>query len=154
MFYANQKQIVIHREKVIKTSGKKFLCVYEESLKRAFKSLSNSAFKTYIYLLNNRDGYSLEYSPAAISAETGLSLETIRRNFKELEEKRFLIKSNDRNNLYDFYEVHMPNIGIKVERREFVDDETGEIYNLSYRELIDMVGEEEAKYMWEESKNE
>ena len=153
MYYPCQKQLVIHREAVKKTNGRVFLCVYSDNLLSACRELSGSAFKTYVYLLTNRDGFGLEYSPTAISAATKLSLETIRRNFKEMEEKKFIIPADGSKTLFNFYEVHKPNITLSVEKRTFVDSETGEIYDLSYSDLVNVVGEYDAKTMWEAAKD-
>ena len=152
MYYPNQKQITIHRDIVKKSSNRVYLCVYVDNIIEACKLLSNTAFKTYIFLLTNRDNYYYEYSPTVISKATNLSLETVRKNFKELEEKKFIIAADDSRTQYDFYEVHRPNIKIEVEKRLFVDSNTDEIISLSYDELRNIVGEDNAKIAWEGAK--
>ena len=154
MYYPNQKQITIHRDTVKKSSKRVYLCVYADNLIEACKVLSHTAFKTYVFLLTNRDNYYYEYSPTVISKATNLSLETIRKNFRELEEKKFIIAADGSKTQYDFYEVHRPNIKFEIERRMFVDSDTGEIYSLTYDELTNIVGDNTAKIMWEGAKNE
>lgn len=154
MYFRNQRQISIHREEVKKSNGRVFLCAYADNLLSAAKMLTGSAFKTYIYLLTNRNNYNLEFSPAAISAATSNSLETIRRNFKEMEEKKFIIPADNSGKIFNFYEVNKPNVKLAIEKRTFIDSETGEIYEMTFSELVNIVGEYDAKTVWEAAKNE
>lgn len=152
MFYPNQKMVSIHRDKVLKGSREAFLCAYEDNLMEAMKNLSHTAFKVYIVLLLNKDGFNLEYSPTYISYATGMCVETARKCLRELEEKNYVIKSNNSNYGYDFYERPHKKPTFTVEKREFIDRETGEIYQYTYEELVSIAGVYNASTMWEGAK--
>lgn len=51
------------------------------------RDLTNSAFKVYIYLLENKDNYIIGLSPADIYKNTGVCIDTVRRSICELESK-------------------------------------------------------------------
>ena len=145
MFYANQKEIKINRKKINSTNGK-YMIAYQDDIKAAMNSLSKSAFIVYIYLLFNKDGYKFDYSPAHIAGETGISKESARNALKELEEESYIV--NHGKNHYEFYEEKKTRLIMEVKRKEFIDDETGEIFRYTYEELKNAVGEENAAKMW------
>ena len=97
----NSKDIRINRYRVGR--DKPFLCSYIEPLMLAMRTLTPRAFEVYIYLLGNKNGYVLNYSPQHISEVTGMCLETARKAFKELEETEYLIPTAGRKSFYDFY---------------------------------------------------
>ena len=148
-FIPNQKIIRVNREKVDKVAaqGRLYLIVYQDNLLYAMKDLSHTAFKVYMYFLFNKDNYSVAYSPEYIHKQANICKETARKAFKELQDKGYIIKS-DRG--LDFYEY--PKQAAKLspigEKREFVDDETGEVFNYSYNQLVAAVGEEQAAVLW------
>ena len=156
VYYPNQKQITIHREMVNKNSMRLFLCVYQDNLTTACKVLTHSGFKVYVALLFSKDGFSLEFSPKYISQITGLCLDTIRKSFRELQKKGFIIPANETETLFDFYETPQKRSKINIvrEKRRFVDNDSGELLELSYAELLECIGNEaEAKQVWEDAKN-
>ena len=148
-FIPNQKIIRVNREKVDKVAaqGRLYLIAYQDNLLYAMKDLSHTAFKVYMYFLFNKDNYSVAYSPEYIHKQANICKETARKAFKELQDKGYIIKS-DRG--LDFYEY--PKQAAKLfpigEKREFVDDETGEVFNYSYNQLVAAVGEEQAAALW------
>ena len=148
-FIPNQKIIKINREKVDKVSsnGRKYLIAYQDNLLSAMKDLSHTTFKVYIYLLFNKDNYSVAYSPEYIHKQANICKETARKAFRELIEKGY-IDQNERG--YDFYECPRRKPVIKPigEVKEFLDDETGEVFQYSYNQLIAAVGEEQAAALW------
>lgn len=93
MNYANQKRIIIQREmpKDIKNIGRPYLIAYQDNLINAMKSLSPAAFKVYVCLLFNADGYPLDFSPEHIKDLTGLCKDTIRKALNALEREGFLV---------------------------------------------------------------
>lgn len=135
MYYPKQRQLTINREKVERTSGNKFLCVYEDSIKTAYKELTKSAFQVWLYLICNKDKYNTEYSTTHISQITDMSVETARKAFLELEKKCYIIPKNDSKVFYNFYE--------RPQTVDYViDEETGEIIHYKdkkqfYDEYID-----------------
>ena len=55
---------------------------------------------------------------------------------------------------FSFYELpqRVANIQPIGEKREFIDQDTGEVYKYSYQELVSIVGKESADIMWGEQK--
>ena len=154
-FIPNQKIIKINREKVDKgagNNGRLYLVAYQDNITAAMNNLSHTGFKVYIYLLFNKDQFVVAYSPEYIHKLIGICNESARRAFKELIEKGYIDK-NDKG--YDFYEYphRKPVIKPVGEKREFIDDETGEIFSYSYNQLVAAVGEEEAAALWEGRSN-
>ena len=148
-FIPNQKIIKINREKVDKGtgSGRNYLVAYQDNISAAMKSLSHTAFKVYIYLLFNKDQFKIAYSPEYIHQISGICNESARRAFKELTAKGYIEETGKSFSFYE-YPRRNPVIKPKGEVREFVDDETGEIYKYCYEQLVAAVGEEQAAALW------
>lgn len=153
-FYPNQRQIVINREVVQKgiAGNRVFLVAYQDNIINAMTTLSHTAFKVYLCLLFNKDQYSVEYSPEHISHIAGMTATTARKAFKELEENNFLIRVDDKHFL--FYEYPKKSLSLKPseEKREFIDDESGEVYHLTYKELVEIMGNADCLSMWKGAK--
>ena len=153
MYYPNQKTITINREKVekVNANGRLYLVAFQDNLCAAMKNLSHSTFKVYTCLLFNKDLFSIEYSPAFISQLSGIHPDTARRAFRELEEKGYINQID--NHSFVFYEVPRQSYKVKplLEKRQFIDDDTGEIVLLTYQELVDAIGENGALSMWREA---
>ena len=94
--YPNQK--VIHIQK--RTYEDNFLQVGNDEWQRAARELSGSAFKLYLYLAGNKDGFELALSQKAVEDTTGLSKNTFHRAVEELEAKGYL--SSTKGNVYVF----------------------------------------------------
>lgn len=94
--YPNQK--VIHIQK--RTYEDNFLQVGNDEWQRAARELSGSAFKLYLYLAGNKDGFELALSQKAVEDTTGLSKNTYHRAVEELETKGYL--SGTKGNVYVF----------------------------------------------------
>lgn len=147
MFYPNQKEVVINREMVNKSSTRLFLCAYQDNISNAMKILTHTAFKVYICLLFNKDKFSVEFSPAYLSQVSGLCLDTIRKAFAEMEKKNFIVAANETRTLFNFYET--PQMKMMNERREIIDEYTGQIYNYTFEELKQAIGIFEASRIWQ-----
>ena len=149
-FIPNQKIVKINREKVDKGTGagRNYLIAYQDNISAACSALSHTAFKVYIYLLFSKDQFKIAFSPEHIHQITGICNESARRAFRELLEKGY-IEQNEKS--FDFYEYprRKPIIKPIGEKREFVDDETGEIYIYTYEQLAAAVGKEQAAALWE-----
>ena len=148
-FIPNQKVVKINREKVIRglTGGRLFLVAYQDNLLAAMKNLSHTAFKVYMWFLFQKDGYSVCYSPEYLHKAANMCKDTARKGMKELIEKGY-VDQNERG--YDFYEYprRKPVIKPMGEVREFIDDETGEVFKYSYNQLVAALGEEQAAALW------
>jgi len=59
----------------------------------------------YLYLAGNKDGFDLAFSPKAIHSEMGFPESTCRDQFNVLVNKGYLVRRNDKSNIYDFYEI-------------------------------------------------
>ena len=90
--YPNQKQIKVMRENVVnsKINNRPFLVAYQDNLKEAMLNLTPAAFKLYVCLLFNADGYKLRFSPENIHKMTGLCKDTIRKALTQLEQKGYI----------------------------------------------------------------
>ena len=90
--YANQKQITIQRENVVnsKSNNRPYLIAYQDNLQQAMADLTPAAFKVYIALLFNADGYRLDFSPEHIKDLTGLCKDTIRKAMTLLELRGYI----------------------------------------------------------------
>ena len=90
--YANQKQITIKRESVVnsKSNNRPYLIAYHDNLQQAMLELTPAAFKVYIALLFNADGYRLDFSPEHIKELTGLCKDTIRKAMTLLELRGYI----------------------------------------------------------------
>ena len=148
-FIPNQKVIKINREKVVKglSGGRLYLVAYQDNLLNAMKTLSHTAFKVYVYLLFQKDGYSVCYSPEYLHKAANMCKDTARKGINELIEKGYIDKTERG---YDFYEYprRKPVIKPMGEVREFIDDETGEVFKYSYNQLVAAVGAEQAAALW------
>lgn len=152
-FIPNQKTVRINREKVDKVSGngRLFLLAYQDNILEAMK-LSHTTFKVYIYFLFHKDGFNVAFSPEYIRKATNVCKETARKAFKELQEKGYIVSTHKG---YEFFEYprFSANLLPVGEKREFIDNETGEIFNYSYNQLVAAVGEEKAALLWESDNN-
>ena len=109
--YANQKQITIKRENVSESKANKrpYLIAYQDNLQQAMLDLTPAAFKVYIALLFNADGYRLDFSPEHIKDLTGLCKDTIRKAMtllelrgyiKTLEFNKYIFSETPNNQMY------------------------------------------------------
>lgn len=112
-WFPNQKMLAVHRENVDSKTQRKYLIAYTDNLIQAMFDLSPSAFKVYLYLLMNKDGYRMEYSPSFIAKTVNVSKDTARDAFKQMERKGYFDRLEDSDYKYNFYEVSRMNTYIK-----------------------------------------
>ena len=118
--YAYQNTLTINREPVQKGTGKTepYLIAYKRNLVEAMNELSGTAFKVYVYLLCNVSSYKMEFSPAHIAREIGISRDSARSALAEFERKGYLYLVKNTSILtgvsyYDFFEERKPAIAKK-----------------------------------------
>lgn len=125
--YPNQKNFTIKRTLPNKEEKKAFISAYTDNIAAASRNLGEIAFKFYIYLLSNKDGYTFDYSPQHFANYYGVSLDRARRVPQQLMEAGYLVEGDK--NHYVFYElpqeqkkeIVLENIGgIDIERRKIV----------------------------------
>ena len=142
--YPNQK--VIHIQK--RTYEDNFLQVSNDEWQRAARELSGSAFKLYLYLAGNKDGFDLALSQKAVEDTTGLSKNTYHRAVEELETKGYL--SSTKGNVYVFstspsgvspQNGYIPKMGT-TQNREGISPKLGEVSNQNVDSIIPKMGRE------------
>lgn len=142
--YPNQK--VIHIQK--RTYEDNFLQVGNDEWQRAARELSGSAFKLYLYLAGNKDGYDLALSQKAVENMIGLSKNTYHQAVKELEAKSYL--SCVKGNVYVFStspsEVstkngYIPEIGT-TQSWEGISPKLGEVSTKNGESILPKTGRE------------
>jgi len=100
----NQRRVLVHRDMPKKGEGN-FLQIKKENLYAAYRDLNATALCLYLYLAGNKDGFDLAFSPKAIHSEMGFPESTCRDQFNVLVNKGYLVRRNDKSNIYDFYEI-------------------------------------------------
>ena len=78
-----------------KKTNQPYLIAYQSNLEDAMKDLTASTFKVYIYLLCNKNNYSIEFSPEHISNVAGICKDSARRALNQLEQKGYLKQINE-----------------------------------------------------------
>lgn len=71
----------------------------------AASKLSDRAFKLYVFLNMNQDGFTFALSPAQIAAKIGMKEKKYREAVKELTDAGYLVQQNAGSNWYCFYEL-------------------------------------------------
>ena len=155
--YPNQKHYTINRINPV-TEKKQYLSITTENLAAASRNLSGEiAFKFYLYLCSNQDGYSFHYSPQHFANIYGVSLDSARRADEKLKEAGYLVPSADRKNGYDFYEVPQeaePELEIELpeEEKRLAKTKQGTETPITYSQLYqiykDKHPEEVIKKVW------
>lgn len=104
--YPNQKIIHINKE-----TSSNFLQVDKDAWMNASENLTYNAFRVYLYLAGNQNGFDLALSKKAIQAEIKMHDNTYKKVIKELQETGYLVQKQG--NIYDFFTVpgHSSGIG-------------------------------------------
>lgn len=95
--YANQKVIHIEKEKY----KDNFLQIGIAEWQAASKDLAPAAFKLYLYLASNADGFNLALSQAACAEAIGLKNRTYYRAVEELQDKGYITLKQG--NIFNFH---------------------------------------------------
>ena len=143
----NQRNITINRKDAL-SSGRQYLAINCDTLAEASRNISGEvAFKLYLYLASNKNGYELSFSPQHFSNIYGCSIDASRRAFVKLVEANYII--NKGNNSFEFFETpqeRRPRLDIQPERRSY----KGQLFTYKevYEELSGELMEEEIKEIW------
>lgn len=97
--YKNQKVININKLR----HDKNFIQVGSDECFMAMKALSPSAFKLYVYLMDNKHGYKMALSQVRVSGKTGIKKTAYHSAVNELIDKGYLVKYDSRAADYDYY---------------------------------------------------
>lgn len=97
--YPNQRVVTVFKE----TCKQDFLQINNDEWQAAAQTLKTySAFKLYLYLASNKDGYSIALSPVDVQERIGISKNTYLAAFNELVAAGYLTKSSGSKNSYTF----------------------------------------------------
>lgn len=108
----NQKAFRVNKKReAIDRTDVRISDLFKRDILDASKDLKDTTFKLYIYFISNQDEYISGLSKVDVINKTGISESSYKRAMKELEEKGYLIYSNQRATdsqgenlpLYDFY---------------------------------------------------
>ena len=154
----NQKQIVIRKTNVEKGTGKSraYFITYTDIVEAAARDLSNTAFKLYIYLLSNGNGFISAFSPKDVSDRYGCSMDSAREAFKILVDTGCLTLVPGTKSKYEFTDnkaaaaTELPlEISAQLITKKFRAQ--GQEYDWTYDQLLKACGndEETAKNLWE-----
>ena len=97
--FINQKSVTIHKK--LSHTRNKYFTVNKEPNHTAMQNLSGTAYKMYIYLCENRDGFAFLLSNQRFSLATGVSTRMYQSAKQELLEKNYLQENADGD--YEFY---------------------------------------------------
>ena len=111
--YANQKVIHIQKPEY----EKNYLQVGNNEWQKAGKILTYAAFKIYLYLAGNKNGFDLALSQKAVEQTLGVSKATYHTAIQELESRGYL--SLKKGNVYEF----SPNTTITEENANKIKQE-------------------------------
>lgn len=156
--YPNQNTFLINKEDVKRESGKSrpYLTAYIDTIQTAAKNLTGNSFKLYIYLLSNVNNYTSAFSPKDVADKYGISVDSARECFKNLVSKGYLNLIEGTKTKYIFKDVAtspavaLPSTIVEnLTKKKFRDDDTGTIYEWTYKELLAHCDNEElAKELW------
>lgn len=99
--YPNQKVITVNKD--IHDKDSQFLQVKNINWQTACQNLTYSAFKIYLYMASNKDGYRFALSYEAINELIPMNRKTYDKCIIELKECGFLV--NKKGNEWTFYEA-------------------------------------------------
>ena len=148
----HQRIITIRRDmpKQSKDNKRPYMIAYTDVIEEAARNLSTvGEFKVYLYMINNQDNYKFGCSPQNIADRYGLNIDTVKKAINKLIEKGYIIKTKGT------YEFHEKPLVLDLEpieeiRKKF--SSKGQILELTYAELVELVGEERAKFAWDSAK--
>ncbi len=145
----NQRVITIKRDmpKQTKDNKRPYMVAYTDAIEEAGRNLSTvGAFKAYMYCVSNQDNYRFGCSPQDIADKYGISLKTAKDGIDKLIENGYLVAIGK--NSYEFHERPRTTDLKPIEEVKKKFSSKGQILELTYTELIDLVGEEKAKIAW------
>lgn len=148
----HQRIITVKRDmpKQSKENKRPYMIAYTDVIEEAARNLSTvGEFKVYLYMINNQDNYKFGCSPQNIADRYGLNIDTVKKAINKLIEKGYIIKTKG---TYEFHEkpLVLDLEPIEEVRKKF--SSKGQILELTYIELVELVGEERAKFAWDSAK--
>lgn len=148
----HQRIITVKRDmpKQSKDNKRPYMVAYNDVIEEAARNLSTvGEFKVYLYMISNQDNYKFGCSPQNIADRYGLNIDTVKKAINKLIEKGYIVKTKG---TYEFHEkpLVLDLEPIEEVRKKF--SSKGQILELTYTELVELVGEERAKFAWKSAK--
>ena len=148
----HQRIITVKRDmpKQSKENKRPYMIAYTDVIEEAARNLPTvGEFKVYLYMINNQDNYKFGCSPQNIADRYGLNIDTVKKAINKLIEKGYIVKTKG---TYEFHEkpLVLDLEPIEEVRKKF--SSKGQILELTYAELVELVGEERAKFAWDSAK--
>ena len=132
----NQRIVTVKRE----SAKSDFLGIKNENWQAAARNLSPHSMMLYFYIAANADNYTFALSPAAVRQTIGMANSTYRDQFKNLENKGYLVRVSG--NQYVFYEKpHIEEKPTDVNANQKYTDavnETPDVVKIVYPEAIEI----------------
>lgn len=152
MYYPNQKQISIIRESVekSKTNGRLYIIAYQDNLIEAMNCLTPAAFKVYVCLLFNKDGYKIEFSPEHLSKLTGLCKDTVRKSIAQLIRCGYIEEQSTTRLVFNEKRAPQPDGGTtnKYDEIKVIKNWDGFDVISTFRQVEERYGYERAEEIW------
>lgn len=120
---------------------------------RVFRELNRSGIALFFYLYNNKEGYELFLSSKEFCDKYGVSQTQYYEAVKKLIEKNYLVEVF--RNVYEFHAipVEITPVILPMEKRLFIEADTGNSMLLTYREVKELTGDEDvALQIWKNAK--
>lgn len=122
-FVSHPNQLIgkIHKpqdyKKRYNQEGKKYMLVGIDEIREASINLTPSAFKLYLYFVENENEWQFFLSPKDFQKAYGVAESTFRNAKRELIEKKYIIEGDK--NHFDFYSTPQVNIDKETLGKEF-----------------------------------
>ena len=146
--YPNQKIVVIGKEKV----SKNFLQVNNDNWEAASRNLKDSAFRLYMYLSKNADGFKLALSQKAVEEAIGVKKTAYHSAIKELKEQGYITEGSG-NTLYFFTSPVRKTVDTEKPVRKTENTVRKTVDNLSENEQISSQNDREIDNTYKTDKN-
>lgn len=98
-------QRIIYIKRTTDTDRANYFKVGNDNLRKAASTLDGKAFKLWVYLSDNANGYKKEMYAVDFCDWANLSDSSYRRAWNELEDNGYIIKHKKEKNIYMFNEV-------------------------------------------------
>ena len=156
----NQRIVAIERNMTKKSANRPYMCAYCDVIEAAARTLTPVGFKLYMYFISNQDHYKEAFSSQAFADAYGCSTKSAKEAFNLLISEGYLTLIEGAKASYLFHEepqkeeapIVLPSsLAKNLQKKRFLDEETGEYYEFTFKELIAACDgdEEAAQQLWE-----
>lgn len=104
MSVTNQKHVTVYKQQSADKGKGKLIAVRGKSQEQfAARTLSPSAFKVWLYITSNRNGYDFDLYAVDVEATYGVKPRSYSNAIKELEVAGYLVPKNDGQKRYYYF---------------------------------------------------